>query len=417
MSLDVPVNPSAAATSGGESEYGLPGRIRAAQAAMAPFNRLFEHSAYGRRDADDPENCDFVFGNPHEMPLAGFVSSLQHALTPRNQEWFAYKLSEPRSQRIVATSLGERRGVPYEPEDILMTNGGFAAIAVSLCALLDPGDEVIFISPPWFFYEPMILGYGGVPVRVAIDRETLDLDLAAIEAAITPRTKAILVNSPHNPTGKIYPRSTLDALGSVLQDASERHGRPIYLLSDEAYSRILFDDNSYRSPTESYRHSLLLYTYGKTLLTPGQRIGYIALPPTLPGRAELREALMTAQMVVGFAFPNALLQHSLADLEMLSIDIPALQRKRDRMVAALQEIGYRVRLPEGTFYLMVDSPEPDDEAFAASLAEHKVYVLPGAMVELPGTFRLSLTANDEMIERSLAGFRAAFSAARTAVRA
>lgn len=397
-----------------EPEHRLPERVRASQAAMAPFNRLFERSPYGRRDVDDPENCDFVFGNPHEMPLEGFVSALQRHLTPQNQEWFAYKLSEPRSQEIVAASLSEQRGVSFRPEDILMTNGAFAAIAVSLCTLLEQGDEVIYLSPPWFFYEPMIYAYGGVPVRVAIDRETLDIDLAAVEAAISPRTKAIIVNSPHNPTGKIYPRSTLDALGSLLQQASQRHGRPIYLLSDEAYSRILFDGNAFHSPTESYSHSLLLYTYGKTLLTPGQRIGYIALPPTMPGRDELCAALMAGQMAVGFAFPNALLQHSLADLERLSIDLCALQRRRDRMVTSLREIGYGVRVPEATFYLMVDSPDPDDEAFADLLGEQKIYVLPGTIVELPGTFRLSLTANDEMIERSLSGFAAAFAASRAA---
>ena len=397
-----------------EPEHRLPERVRASQAAMAPFNRLFERSPYGRRDVDDPENCDFVFGNPHEMPLEGFVSALQRHLTPQNKEWFAYKLSEPRSQEIVAASLSEQRGVSFRPEDILMTNGAFAAIAVSLCTLLEQGDEVIYLSPPWFFYEPMIYAYGGVPVRVAIDRETLDIDLAAVEAAISPRTRAIIVNSPHNPTGKIYPRSTLDALGSLLQQASQRHGRPIYLLSDEAYSRILFDGNAFHSPTESYSHSLLLYTYGKTLLTPGQRIGYIALPPTMPGRDELCAALMAGQMAVGFAFPNALLQHSLADLERLSIDLSALQRRRDRMVTSLREIGYGVRVPEATFYLMVDSPDPDDEAFADLLGEQKIYVLPGTIVELPGTFRLSLTANDEMIERSLSGFAAAFAASRAA---
>ena len=397
-----------------EPEHRLPERVRASQAAMAPFNRLFERSPYGRRDVDDPENCDFVFGNPHEMPLEGFVSALQRHLTPQNQEWFAYKLSEPRSQEIVAASLSEQRGVSFRPEDILMTNGAFAAIAVSLCTLLEQGDEVIYLSPPWFFYEPMIYAYGGVPVRVVIDRETLDIDLAAVEAAISPRTRAIIVNSPHNPTGKIYPRSTLDALGSLLQQASQRHGRPIYLLSDEAYSRILFDGNAFHSPTESYSHSLLLYTYGKTLLTPGQRIGYIALPPTMPGRDELCAALMAGQMAVGFAFPNALLQHSLADLERLSIDLCALQRRRDRIVTSLREIGYGVRVPEATFYLMVDSPDPDDEAFADLLGEQKIYVLPGTIVELPGTFRLSLTANDEMIERSLSGFAAAFAASRAA---
>lgn len=374
---------------------------------MAPFLRLIGDSVYARRDVNDPETCDFVLGNPHELPLEEFVAALAGNLKPLNQEWFAYKLSEPESQRIVAASLNERREVRFEAEDILMTNGAFAALAVSMCTLLDPGDEVIYISPPWFFYEAMIVANGGIPKRVDIDRDTLLPELAAIEAALSPRTKAIIINSPQNPTGKIYPRAFLDELASLLRNASRRSGRPIYLLSDEAYSRIIFDGNTYESPTESYEYSLLLYTYGKTLLTPGQRIGYIALPSTMPARDELRNALMAAQVVTAFAFPNALLQHSLAELETMTIDIPALQRRRDLLVTELTTVGYTVKAPEGTFYLMVDSPDPDDEAFAARLGEHKIYVLPGTLTELPGTFRVSLTANDEMVARSLAGFKAA----------
>jgi len=388
-------------------QHAISGRNGSTLAAMAPFLRLMGDSVFARRDVDDPENCDFVLGNPHELPLEEFVAALASNLKPLNQEWFAYKLSEPESRRIVAESLNERRGVRFEPENILMTNGAFAALAVSMCALLDPGDEVIYISPPWFFYEAMIVAYGGVPKRVDIDRETLLPDLAAIETALSPRTKAIIINSPQNPTGKIYPRAFLDGLATSLRSASRRLGRPIYLLSDEAYSRILFDDNEYASPTESYDYSLLHYTYGKTLLTPGQRIGYIALPATMPAKDELCNALMAAQLVIGFAFPNALLQHSLAQLETMSIDMAALQRRRDLLVSELTAMGYKVKVPEGTFYLMVDSPDPDDEAFAERLGEHKIYVLPGTITELPGTFRVSLTANDEMIARSLAGFRAA----------
>jgi aspartate aminotransferase len=179
------------------------------------------------------------------------------------------------------------------------------------------------------------------------------------------------------------------------------------LLSDEAYSRILFDGREFPSPTAFYPHSLLLYTYGKTLLTPGQRLGYIALPPTMPGREMLRGALFMAQLVTGFAFPNALLQHALADLDKLSIDIAHLQRKRDRLVGALRDMGYDLHTPEGTFYLMVRSPIEDDWAFIETLAEHDILCLPGVVVEAPGFFRISLTASDEMIEGSLPGFAAA----------
>jgi aspartate aminotransferase len=160
---------------------------------------------------------------------------------------------------------------------------------------------------------------------------------------------------------------------------------------------------------------MLVYTYGKTLLAPGQRAGYIALPATMPNRDELREAIFTAQTVTGFAWPNALMQYALGDLEKASIDIAALQRRRDRLIGELVAMGYETISPEATFYVLVRSPLRDDEAFAALLAGHGVYVLPGAVFELPGWLRISLTANDDMVERSLPGFRRAIEAAAVEV--
>lgn len=380
-------------------------------AAMSPFLQLFSDSAWARH-RDDPDICDFVFGNPHDMPLPGVVSTLARNVPPKNPLWFGYKTNEPESCRLVARTLREQRGMPFAEEDIFMTNGAFAALSVAIGALTDPGDEVIFISPPWFFYEAMIVAHDAVPVRVNIDLETYDLDVDAIAAAISERTRAIIINSPNNPTGKIYPAETLEQLAAVLNEASERNGRPIYLLSDEAYSRIIFDGRGFPSPTAFYPNSLLLYTYGKTLLTPGQRIGYTALPPTMPEREPLRQALLAAQLVTGFAFPNALLQHALSELEPLSIDITGLERKRDWLVEELRGMGYELQVPEGTFYLLVRSPLADDLAFAEILAEHKVFCLPGTVTELPGTFRLSLTANNDMIERALPGFAAAMQQAK-----
>jgi len=359
---------------------------------------------------DDPQSCDFMFGNPQEMPLPGYAEALQRRVTPHDKDWFAYKMSEPRSQQIIAESLRRWRGIAYQPEDITMTTGAFAGLAAGLTAVVDPGDEVIFLSPPWFFYETLILGVGGKPVRVKVDAKTFEPDLEAIQSAISDKTRAIIVNSPNNPTGKVYSPQVLADLARLLASAQKRTQRPIYLLSDESYSRIVFDGRAYPSPTAFYPYSFLIYTYGKTLLTPGQRIGYIALPPEMPDRELMRGALLTAQLLVGYAFPNALLQHSLPELEKLSIDIPHLQRKRDRMVKALGEMGYDLHTPEGTFYLMPRSPLEDDLAFTRLLMAHKINCLPGAAFEMPGYFRISLTANDEMIERSLTGFEAALQA-------
>lgn len=373
---------------------------------MAEINDFFTESTWAQR-VGERDICDFVLGNPHEMPLPAFTAALQKWSQPQNKDWYAYKENEPGPRAVVAQSLRRQRGLPFEAADVFLTNGAFAALSVTLTAVTDPGDEVIFISPPWFFYETLIAAAGATPVRVKCDPETFDLDLAAIEKAISSRTRAIIINSPHNPTGKIYPPQTLKQLAGLLSAASQKHGRPIYILSDEAYCRIVYDGRDYPSPTAFYPHTFLIYTYGKTLLTPGQRLGYIALPPAMPNRQQFRHTLFVAQIVTGFAFPNALLQHALPDLEPLSIDVAHLQQKRDRLVEALREMGYELHVPEGTFYLLVRSPEADDQAFLERLAARDIFCLPGTIVESPGYFRISLTANDEMIERALPGFAAA----------
>ncbi|MEO8397123.1 MAG: aminotransferase class I/II-fold pyridoxal phosphate-dependent enzyme [Chloroflexota bacterium] len=347
---------------------------------------------------------DFLFGNPHEMPLQRFSEALAQWSAPQNENWFAYKMSEPGSNVIVGEALRTRFGLPFRDEDIHMTTGAFSALWVALNTVVDAGDEVIFISPPWFFYESLILRLGAEAVRVKVNLQTFDLDVEAIAAAITPKTRAIIINSPNNPTGKIYPEATLRQLAQVLTDASNRYGRPIYLISDEAYSHILYDGRPFMTPTAYYPNSFLIYTYGKVLLAPGQRIGYIALAPDIPDRELVNNAILLAQITLGWAFPNALLQHALADYESLSIDIAHLQAKRDHMVAALREMGYELHAPEGTFYLMPKAPIADDARFTSLLAAQKIYCLPGWVIEMPGYFRISLTANDAMIERSLAGF-------------
>lgn len=234
------------------------------------------------------------------------------------------------------------------------------------------------------------------------------LDLDAIAAAINEKTKAVLVNSPNNPTGKIYPPATLRALGEILTAASNRYGHPIYLFSDEAYNRILLDHQEFPSPTSYYPYSLMVYTYGKTLLNPGERLGYLAISPEMPERETIRFPLFLAKAFAGLATPNSLLMHAIEDIEELCIDINQLARRRDRLIAALTEIGYQVHRPEGTFYLLPKSPLEDDWAFFDILAKQEIICLPGTVVNLPGYFRLSLTANDEMIERSILGFRRAF---------
>jgi aspartate aminotransferase len=379
-----------------------PDRLRA---SVEPFLSFFG-GAFSKLNRE-PDISNFAVGNPQEMPLPSYVEALQQHVVPQDKDWFAYKLSEPESQRVVADALRTRTGLPWDPDDVAMTNGGFAAIAVALRTLLEPGDEVVFVSPPWFFYEILVLTAGGEPIRVTLDPPAFDLDIDRIVAAITPRTRVVLVNSPHNPTGRVFSRESLSAVADALADASERVGHPIWILSDEPYNRIVFDGRTAPSPAEFYPHTVVTYSYGKQLLAPGMRIGYLTVPPTCPDRETLRGAIFVQQIAGGYQWPNALLQHSLRDLQDMTVDIGALQRRRDRLVPALREMGYEASMPEGTFYTMARSPIEDDVAFADILARHRVLVLPGTVVEVPGWFRVSLTASDDMVESGIARFESA----------
>ena len=376
--------------------------------ASAPFLDFLANSRWIRR-AGAAGVCDFVAGNPQDMALPAYVDAIREASVPRDPGWFAYKANEAPAREAAAAALRERLGVDFEPDDVFMTKGASTALAIALATLVSPGDEVVFLSPPWFFYESMIAFARGVPVRVPVDLETFDVDVEAVAAAISPRTRAVIVNSPNNPTGRIYPPETLGRLARVLEDASQANGRTIYLLSDEAYQRILFDGRSFPSPTALYPNTLLLYSFGKTLLTPGQRLGYLALPPTMPDRERMRSSILITQFA-GYGVPDAVLQHAMPVLETLCIDLDQLQRRRDLLVTELRDQGYDLHVPEGAFYLLPRSPVPDDGAFAEALAADDVFVLPGRIVELPGRFRISLTASDDMVERAVPVFRKAIEA-------
>jgi aspartate aminotransferase len=387
-----------------DPEYPMP--TARMEAIIRSTSTLMEFAPRWDSLRQQPDVCDLAFGNPHELAIPGYVEALGRHLVPADENWYAYKRSEPEAQAVVAKRLTEWRGMPFEAADIALTPGAFGAIAVALHVVVDIGDEVIFSTPPWFFYEAMVLAAGGVPVKVPVAADH-DLDVEAIAAAITPRTRMVIINTPNNPTGRIYPAATLTALAAVLGEASDSHGSTIYLLSDEPYARLVFSNAVMVNPAAFYPNTMMSYSYGKVLLTPGQRLGWLALSPAMPGRESLRGLIQIAQMAGGWVFPNALLQHSIEDLEHLSIDLADLESKRDMMGNELLSLGYDLRLPEGTFYLWVRSPVSDDYAFAMSLAERGVIVLPGSATEGPGYFRISLTATKDMIERSLPAFAAA----------
>ena len=349
---------------------------------------------------------DLLFGNPHDMPIPTYVEAILKHTEPRDPSWYAYMLDHPAATETAGADLAEHTGMPWQADDIAMTTGGWGAIATAIRMVTEPGDEVIYYDPPWFFYDILVRGAEAVPVVLPLDAPRFSPDPDQLAAAITPRTRAVLLNTPHNPSGRVLEPAELEAIAEVLRSASERYGHPIYLLSDEAYRLIVMDGRRAASPAEFYDHTLVLYSYGKQWLAPGQRIGYLGISPRIPDRAVLREAATLTRFVNGYGFPNNTLQRALPEISRLCIDMGAIQRRRDRMVSVLDAHGYEPTNPEGTFYIMARSPDPDDEAFVARMAAEDLFILPGATVMMPGWFRISLTASDAMIEAAAEEFAA-----------
>jgi aspartate aminotransferase len=381
-------------------------RAHAAAHAIRKVERFFK--SYSSAVAKTPAIADFTFGNPHEMPLPGVVNALKTHAEPQGVDWFAYKTNEVDACEFVADSLSKELGLPFEARDIALTKGAFGAIKMCFTMLLEPGDECIVPLPGWFCYGPMLAAAGAKEVQAPLDPSNFDLDLQAIAKAITSRTKIVVVNTPHNPTGRIYSRSALQQLADLLEAKSAEFGHRIWILSDEPYRRIRFDGLGFTTPAAVYPHTLIDYSYGKILLAPGLRLGYLAISPTLPTseREELRELRFAVQMADGWNVPDAPLIYALPDLEAVSIDIAALARRRERMLGALDQWGYEMTKPEGTFYLWGRAPGGDSAAFAERLQKSSVYVMPGTIFDRPTDFRLCLTATDEMIENALPAFQA-----------
>lgn len=380
-------------------------RALSAEDEISRVMALFD--AMGRR-AEEPGTLDFTFGNPHEPPLPGLVAAMREQVEPRSDTWFAYSTSKPTARETVAAGLATELGLAFEPDDIAMTQGAFGAISLALHLLTDVGDEVVVPVPGWFCYPSMLRAASLTPVPASLADGTFDLDLDAIAAAITPRTRIVVVNSPANPTGRVIPRAQLEALAELLDRESARIGRRIWILSDEPYRRIRFAGVPFISPAAVYPWTMIDYSYGKILLAPGQRLGYLAVSPLLPRqeRDRIRAAYDPVQLAIGWGFPDALMQYAVPALESVGIDLGDLEAKRDAMHGALTRAGYDVNLPEGTFYLWGLAPHGDGDGFASALAERGVLVMPGSLFDRPRHFRISLTATMTTIDRSLPTFAA-----------
>jgi aspartate aminotransferase len=305
----------------------------------------------------------------------------------------------------VAAKLKKDSGVDVNADHVVMACGAGGALNVVLKTILNPGEEVIILAPYFVEYKFYIDNHGGVPVDVWTDRETFQLDIDAIERALTPKTRAIIICSPNNPTGVIYPKESLKRLGDLLKGIHKRSGHLIYVISDEPYARIAFDGKHVPNIFPLVESSIIVTSHSKDLALPGERIGYLAANPRMDTVMQFMEGAVFSNRVLGFVNAPALMQRLVAKLQDESVDIADYQAKRDILVRELGAMGFSMVRPDGAFYLFPKSPLNDDVEFVKLAQKHHILLVPGAGFGAPGFFRIAYCVDMRMIERSLPAWR------------
>ena len=374
------------------------------------ISKLMENSSWIRAMFEEgerlkktygPENIfDFTLGNPVEEPPREVKAELLRLVTREIKGMHRYMTNsgyEEVREKIAAFQQGHSE-IPFTKDHIIMTVGAAGAINVVMKSLLDVGDEVVVPCP--FFVEFMFYvgNHGGV-IKLADTKDNFHLDIEKIDRAITKKTKAIIVNSPHNPTGVVYGEEELKELSALLEE-KRRKGQRIFLVSDEAYRKLIYDGIVFPDLFRLYEDTITVTSHSKDLGLPGERIGYIAVSPLMKRSRPLIDAMIFANRILGFINAPALMQRLVGDFQKNSVDIGRYQRKRDAIYNTLVEAGFEVVKPAGAFYIFPKSPLEDDVEFIRVLQKERILAVPGIGFGSKGYFRLAYCVEMETIERS-----------------
>ena len=373
------------------------------------IRRMFEEGVRLKRERGADAICDFSLGNPDVEPPPAVLDALRRVVAGNRPGSHGYMPNPGYAEvrEAVAGKLRRETGLDFTGEDVFMTVGSAGACNVILKSILDPGDEVIVLMPFFPEYQFYIANHGGRMVPVETDASFLP-DVERIASAITPRTRAILLNTPNNPPGRVYPESVLRDLQQML----ERAGQPITVISDEPYKSFVYDGQRQPEVASLVANTAICNSWSKSLGLPGERIGYLALSPQLDDAAALRGACAFSNRILGFINAPAIWQRVMLESLDETIDAAPYEHKRNILCDALAAIGYEVMRPEGAFYIFLKTPIPDDVAFTRLLADEGVLAVPGAGFGRSGYIRLSLTIPLERIQKSIGGFERAFLASR-----
>lgn len=370
------------------------------------IRKMFEEGAILKKRYGEENVFDLSLGNPVIEPPSEFKTALKKLADSPLPGMHRYmeNAGYADTRTVVAAQLFSETGLKFSLNDIVMTCGAAGAINVILKTILNPHEEVIVFAPYFLEYDNYIDNHGGVARVVPTDEKFIP-KLDALEKAIIARTKAIIINSPNNPTGVIYSADFISRLGKLLLQKEREYSTNIFLISDEAYRKIIYDGLTYPQVFPHYPQSIVAYSHSKDLALPGERIGFIAAHPECAQHDELMSGFIFSNRILGFVNAPALMQHIVRSLQGVTVSIADYQRKRDFLYSRLTEMGYSLVKPQGAFYMFPKSPIEDEVAFTIGLLEHNVLVVPGHSFGTPGYFRIAYCVTDKTLEGCLAGFK------------
>ncbi len=378
--------------------------------ASSFIRKMFEAGTQLKKEYGADRVFDLSIGNPDVEPPEAFKKALVDVAASICPGKHAYMSNAGYSdvRKSVAEYVSKEQGVNLSCENVIMTCGAGGALNTIFKTILNPGDNIITTAPCFVEYKFYAENHGGSLEMVPVKND-FDLDIERMSEKISKKTAAVLINSPNNPTGKIYSRSTLNALGKMLERKSLEFKRTIYLLSDEPYRKIVFDGLVVPSVFTSYKNSIIATSYSKDLSIPGERIGYIALHPMAEDCGDLINGMILSNRILGYVNAPAIMQRVVGRLQGCSVDIAVYEKKRDILCRALSDMGYRLTKPGGTFYLFPHAPGGDDLEFVKILQKELVLTVPGTGFGAPGYFRIAFCRDMRTIEGSIAGFKRAIS--------
>jgi len=383
-------------------------KVRQNMAEASWIRKMFEEGAVLKKRYGEENVFDLSLGNPVVEPPAELKQELKRLANDPLPGMHRYMSNAgyPDTRSAVARQLQVETGLKFTMNEVVMTCGAAGGLNVVLKTILNPRDEVIILAPYFVEYGNYVDNHNGMARVLPTDDNFLP-KLDILESGITSKTKAVLINSPNNPTGIVYSEKVLHQLGEILQQKEKQYNTPIYLISDEAYRKILYDGLKYPSPLLHHPQTIVVTSHSKDLALPGERIGYIAVHPDCTGKRELVDGLIYANRILGFVNAPALMQHLVKNLQSVSVSITEYQQKRDFLYQNLTVMGYVMTKPQGAFYMFPRTPTKDDVAFVRELQEHRVLTVPGQGFGTPGYFRIAYCVTDRVLEGSLAGFRQA----------